>query len=173
MTAINPGPIKRNLERKFRCPDLPAAEKAAQALGAVFAGTLVQRDLFFPAPRARLKLRILGEGPAELISYVRPDQSAARLSHYTLTPVVNAPAMIATLTHSLGNPRELHKTRRLYLHRVTRIHLDTVANLGTFVELETVITTQSPAEAESELSAIASALRLTDSVPTAYVDLLP
>ena len=172
MENITADKLKRNLERKFRCPDLASAEQAAQVLGAIFAGTLTQHDLFFAAPQARLKLRILAEGPAELISYVRPDQAETRLSVYTRTPVVDAAAMRTTLTHALGKPRELKKTRRLYLHRVTRIHLDTVEGLGTFVELETVLTAQSPAEAEQELSSIAAALRVGESVAVAYVDLL-
>jgi predicted adenylyl cyclase CyaB len=68
----------------------------------------------------------------------------------------------------------VRKTRRLYLHRATRIHLDEVDGLGTFVELETVITDQSDREGQAELDEIATALglRVEDRVAVPYVELL-
>lgn len=163
----------KNLEQKFRCPDLAAADAAAQRLGATDRGILKQHDYFFSAPLARLKLRRIGgrEG-GELISYRRPDSSDARTSDYTIAPIANADALITTLTHALGAPRELVKTRHLFIYKSTRIHIDQVADLGTFVELETMLTTQTPAEAEAELSTVVDALGLRDAVPTAYVDLV-
>ena len=163
----------KNLEQKFRCEDLAAAEAAAKKLAATDRGLLEQHDYFFPAPHARLKLRRIGgrEG-GELISYRRPDSSDARTSDYTIAPVANAAALVTTLTHALGTPRELLKTRHLFIYKSTRIHIDLVADLGAFVELETMLTTQSPAEAETELNTVVEALALRDAVPTAYVDLV-
>ncbi len=136
-----------------------------------------QRDYFFPAPGARLKLRVIdGREGAELISYRREDTLDACTSDYTITPISNADALIVTLTHALGKPRELVKTRRLFIYKSTRIHIDQVADMpppGAFVELETMLTKQSAEEAEAELQTIVEALSLTDSVATAYVDLLP
>lgn len=162
----------QNLEQKFRCSDLAAAEAAAKRLGATDRGLLEQHDYFFPAPNARLKLRRIGgrEG-GELISYRRPDSANARTSDYHIAPVANADSLITTLTHALGSPRELIKTRHLFIYKSTRIHIDLVADLGAFVELETMLTTQSPAEAEAELNTVVEALALRDPVPTAYVDL--
>ena len=163
----------QNLEQKFRCSDLAAAEAAAKRLGATDRGLLEQHDYFFPAPHARLKLRrIAGREGGELISYRRPDSTDARTSDYTIAPISNAAALITTLTHALGKPRELFKTRRLYIYKSTRIHIDLVADLGAFVELETMLTTQSPVEAEAELNTVVEALALHEPVPTAYVDLV-
>jgi adenylate cyclase class IV len=75
------------------------------------------------------------------------------------------------LTHALGKPRELVKTRRLFIYKSTRIHIDKVADLGCFVEFETMLTTQTPAEAEAELAMVVAAMKLEDSVAPAYVDL--
>jgi predicted adenylyl cyclase CyaB len=66
------------------------------------------------------------------------------------------------------------KRRTLYLYERTRIHLDRVADLGDFVELETVVTDQPEAAAHAELAHVATALALRpeDAVSAAYVDLL-
>ena len=163
----------KNLEQKFRCTDLPAAEAAAKRLGATDRGILQQHDYFFSAPNARLKLRrIAGREGAELISYIRPDSADARTSDYTIANIADADALITTLTHALGTPRELIKTRHLFIYKSTRIHIDRVAELGAFVELETMLTTQTPADAEAELNTVVDALKLRDVVPTAYVDLV-
>ncbi len=162
----------KNLEQKFRCNDLAQAEAAARALGATDRGILHQRDYFFPAPHARLKLRIIdGREGGELISYRRADTVEAITSDYTITPISNTEALIKTLTHALGKPRELVKTRRLFIYKSTRIHIDSVVDVGAFVEFETMLTTQTAAEAETELNTVVHALGLTDSIAPAYVDL--
>jgi len=172
----------QNLEQKFRCADLAAATAAAVAMGATDRGLLLQHDLFFSASHARLKLRLQNSGGgaapqrAELISYLRPDASRPRTCDYHLYPVSDPEALIAVLTQSLGTPRSLKKTRRLFIYGATRIHLDTVDGFppaaDTFCELETVLTTQSLAEAQSEIAHVIATLHLTESIPTAYIDLL-
>jgi adenylate cyclase class IV len=77
------------------------------------------------------------------------------------------------------------KRRELLLLRHTRIHLDTVEHLGTFVELETLVGaaeagrdgmagTEDTAAGEHELRAIATALDLPldAGIPGSYADLL-
>jgi adenylate cyclase class IV len=165
----------QNLERKFRCGNLAAAELAARGMGATDRGVIHQRDLFFEAPHARLKLRaIAGREAAELISYRRADSHDARISDYVLAPVMNAEAVMAVLTHALGRPRELAKVRHLFIYKATRIHIDKVDGAGTFVELETVLSKGGPSaeEAERELAEVVAALGLSEAVPEAYVDLL-
>ncbi len=165
----------QNLERKFRCADLAAAERAAVGMGATDRGVIAHRDLFFEAPEARLKLRTInGREAAELIAYRRADSRNARLSEYQVAPVSNAEAMVTVLTYALGKPRELIKTRHLFIFRSTRIHLDKVDCKGTFAELETMMShgSASLAEAHKELEEVVAALGLTDAVPEAYVDLL-
>jgi adenylate cyclase class IV len=165
----------QNLERKFRCGDLAGAEAAARGLGATDRGVIHQRDLFFDAPHARLKLRIIaGREAAELISYRRADSHDARVSEYHVAPVTGAEAVVTVLTHALGKPRELLKLRHLFIYKSTRIHIDKVEGAGTFVELETVLAKGGPTgeEAEKELGEVVAALGLKEAVPGAYVDLL-
>jgi adenylate cyclase class IV len=161
----------QNLEQKFRCPDLAAAEAAALKLGATDRGIIHQHDYFFDAPHARLKLRLINNEAAELISYIRPDQVGPRTSEYNITPIAHHDALLATLTQALGKPRELIKTRRLFIYKSTRIHIDNVQNRGNFVELESLLSHNSPTEAQAELQTIVTALNLRDPVPNAYVDL--
>jgi predicted adenylyl cyclase CyaB len=154
---------RRNIEVKARCADLAAVRASAEALGARDMGTLHQRDTFFAAPHARLKLREFRDGRAELISYARPDVATARGSDYVVAPIDRPADVHAALEHALGVVATVTKVRHLFLFRATRIHLDQVEGLGSFVELETVIDRQSEGEAHDELRAIVQALRIETS----------
>jgi adenylate cyclase class 2 len=100
--------------------------------------------------------------------------SDARGSEYFVYAVSDPARMLATLGFALPTTGVVRKRRRLFLHRHTRIHLDDVEGLGTFVELETVMTGQSEADGHAELREIAAALglKLEDAVPRPYVELL-
>lgn len=165
---------RRNIEIKCRCRDLEEVRRRALALGAEDRGLLVQEDHFFRAPQARLKLRITKGRPAELVSYRRPDVSGARGCDYRLCPVENAHALRTVLAHCLEEDGAVRKVRRLFLHGNTRIHLDTVEGLGTFVELETVLSGQTDAEGRRELESLARSLGLdaSNTVPVPYLELL-
>ncbi len=166
---------RRNIEIKTRCADLAPARRKAEALGARDAGVLHQRDTFFRAAQgARLKLRDFGDGRAELISYRRPDTPQARSSEYFVCPVAEPAALAAALGHVLDTVGVVTKRRHLFLYRHTRIHLDDVEGLGSFIELETVLSGQSDAEAHAELQqvAVALGLRPEDAVAEPYVELL-
>ena len=166
--------LRRNIEIKCRCADLALVRRRAEALGARDAGVLRQTDTFFEAAHARLKLRDFGDGTAELISYRRPDTPTARGSDFIVCPVSAPAALAEALAYALGVTGVVKKTRHLFLHRSTRIHLDEVDGLGTFVELETVMSGQSDQEGHAELDEIATALglRAADRVPVPYVELL-
>jgi predicted adenylyl cyclase CyaB len=153
---------------------LSALHSKAEGLGARDGGLLHQRDTFFVAERARLKLREFGDGRAELISYVRPDVAMARGSEYVLASVDRAAEVRAVLEHALGIVCTVTKARHLFLLRSTRIHLDEVEELGSFVELETVIDRQSEDEAHHELWTVAKALAIepTDFIAVPYAVLL-
>lgn len=164
----------RNWEIKCRCGDLQAVRERARAMGARDEGIIEQDDTFFPAPGARLKLRDFGDGTGELISYVRAEADTARGSEYRIYRTADVPGMREALSHGLGIAGRVRKRRHLFLWRRTRIHLDEVEGLGSFVELETVITDQPEAAAKVELEEAARALGVNgmETVPQAYVDLL-
>lgn len=164
----------RNIEVKCRCEDLEAVRRAAEALGARDAGVLLQDDTFFHASNGRLKLRVFADGAGELISYHRSDAAEARGCDYFIYRTADPEPLRAALLDALGEAGRVRKQRRLFLYEHTRIHLDSVEGLGTFVELETVVTDQTDEDAREELERIATALGLRpeDRLAVAYVDLL-
>jgi predicted adenylyl cyclase CyaB len=164
-----------NLEAKFRCGDLAKVRMLALEAGAQAAGAFTQDDLFFPAPNTRLKLRRFEDGSAELIAYRREDRAGARISEYHRFRTDDPAALEAVLRHALGAGARLVKRRELLLYSHTRIHLDAVRELGTFVELETVIRDQSRPDAEKELLMLIGRLELDreEELECAYADLLP
>jgi adenylate cyclase class IV len=194
----------QNLELKVRCLDgtaLQRIESLAASAGASYMHTLQQRDTYFPAEHAHLKLREWWrqseedrpateeeEGPPELqhsyekgaagavlISYVRPQKGGTTTSDYLIYRV-DEPLMLRTLlSQALGVRAVVEKKRKIYQYGHTRIHLDEVQHLGAFVELETVINGAiSLGEATAEHSAVISLLELDrlPVVPYSYSDLL-
>ena len=139
---------------------------------------LRQRDTYFAVPAGRLKLREdVGTAEAELIYYERPTVSGLRESRYRRVPLTAPAELRELLGAALGISGVVEKERRLYRFRNVRIHLDDVDRLGTFVELEAVLSSASghgtPAEQEA-LAAVTEALRLHERPTTAgsYLDLL-
>lgn len=165
----------RNIEIKARIADLPALRKIAERIAEEPGETLFQEDIFYESARGRLKLRILAEDRGELIAYERPAASGPRESSYRIYPTA-APRLLAEILGSAFAVRGIVRKRRLlFLTGQTRIHLDDVAGLGSFLEFEVVLRNEQAAE---EGIAIARSLMKVfgiadkDLVPDAYIDLL-
>jgi len=79
------------------------------------------------------------------------------------------------LTSAFGVQARVIKTRLLYVAGQTRIHVDSVQALGTFVELEVVLQDSQPVQ-EGEAIAIrlmrALGISEADLVPVSYADLV-
>ena len=163
----------RNIESKFRCSDHEGVVLRALALGAKDEGFLQQRDQFYVVPSGRLKLRTYGDGRGELISYDREDTPDARPSEYFLHQTSDPSTLDEVLARALLRAGILEKSRRLLIQGNTRIHLDDVAGLGLFVELETVIDDQTQTDAEGEHDDVIRALGLgeMERISVGYVDL--
>ena len=141
---------ERNLEIKAIDPDPQATLQAALSFGAEDQGVTAQRDTYFHAVTGRLKLREAPPRPAELIAYARAELAGPKVSHYRIVPVADHLALIDALTDSLGVRCVVEKARRLLRWRNVRIHLDRVAGLGDFVELEAIATTPGGLEIERD-----------------------
>lgn len=174
----------RNLELKILCP--PTALDAMSVRLASLVRTPIQRlhqvDTYVRVDRGRLKLReFRGEGDpapterAELIAYARPSDDGSRWSSYQVIPIAAAAAsaLLAGLLMTHDRLTVVDKVRQVALIGDTRVHLDRVVGLGSFVELETVITTQTDAEATAEHQAVIALLGLADypSIAGSYSDL--
>jgi adenylate cyclase class IV len=164
----------RNVEVKARIPGIDALLPTARALANGEAELIVQDDTFFRVPMGRLKLREFGDGSAELIHYLRPDAQAAKLSDYRRLAVEPAP-MRELLERALGVAGRVVKRRWLLRVGQTRIHLDRVAGLGDFMELEVVLRDgQSQADGVAIAEGLMRELGLAQAerIAGAYVDLL-
>lgn len=164
-----------NIEIKARVADPARKRELAARLAGTAPTTLRQEDTFFPCTQGRLKLRQLSEGHGELIAYQRADVSGTKQSDYVLART-DAPAELrAVLASALGAGTVVTKTRLLYLVGQTRVHLDEVAGLGSFLELEVVLADgQSPEEGHRIARELMAALEVDDAdlIDRAYADLL-
>jgi adenylate cyclase class 2 len=126
-----------NIEFKARTSDLAGQEKRLQARHPHFVGEDHQVDTYFNVPNGRLKLR---EGNIEhaLIHYEREDTAGAKASHVQLYAHAPDPALKTALTRALGIKVVVDKRRRIYFIDNVKFHFDTVAGLGTFIEVEAI-----------------------------------
>jgi homotetrameric cytidine deaminase len=165
----------RNVELKSRDPDPARTLELALALGAADEGEIVQRDTYFGAARARVKLREQDPGEDELIAYRRPDDDQARVSEYLRVAVPDAAALREALDAAYGTRVVVAKRRRLLLWENVRIHLDQVEGLEPHLELEALAPDESGLEdARAKIETLRAKLEIDDAnlVAGSYSDLL-
>ena len=165
-----------NVEIKARVRNPARLKSLAEALALTPSQIILQEDTFFQVPRGRLKLRIFAPNSAELIYYEREDGPGPKESRYSLSRTSEPDALKTVLQESLGVQGIVRKQRTLYLVGQTRIHLDEVDGLGSFVELEVVLQAhQSHADGDQIARGLMVKLEIQDSdlVERAYIDLLP
>jgi adenylate cyclase class IV len=167
--------MARNIEIKARIDDLAAVANVVGPLADEGPIEIAQDDTFFRCDKGRLKLRAFADGSGELIFYRRADAVGPKTSFYTITPTAMPDSLRETLSLALGLAGRVAKQRTLYLVGRTRVHLDRVEGLGSFVELEVVLregedTQLGVTEAQALMRRIGiDAGRLVEG---AYVDLL-
>lgn len=140
-----------NVEIKARVDDLAPIRTWLDVHEATRVGTDTQRDTYLDVPNGRLKVR---EGTIEqgLIFYKRPDQAGPKPSQVErVDPGEALDGVKTVLQAALSVDVVVEKTRTIYWVDHVKVHLDDVARLGTFVELEAVAPT--PNATESELRA--------------------
>lgn len=167
--------MARNVEIKAAVADLSGVARALEALGAGPPLELVQEDTFFAGAHGRLKLRRLSPTSGELIHYHRPDVAGPRTSEYTLVTTTEPDRLREALGAAYGVAGVVRKRRVVRMVGRTRVHLDEVAGLGAFVELEVVLADGEAAEdGVAEAHRLLAALGIPDDalVAGAYVDLL-
>lgn len=170
-----PADLRRNVELKVRLPDLEKVRRVACELATQRLGTQQQVDTYFRVAHGRLKLRVINGEHAQLVWYERPDQVAAKTSHYRLVDVADPAGLTAALDAACGRLIEIVKQREIYLFHNVRIHLDEVRELGCFLEFEAVL---QPGEAidkgERQVALLAERFGLAadQQIAASYSDLL-
>ena len=164
-----------NVEIKARVPDLNQLRRRVEALSDSPAERIPQEDTFFHIPHGRLKLRVIGPDHGQLIYYQRPDAAGPKRSDYLISVTAEPETLKTALAAALGVRGVVKKQRWLYLVGQTRVHLDQVEGLGSFMELEVVLEPgQSAAEGQAIAADLMSQLDIhaTDLVEGAYIDLI-
>jgi adenylate cyclase class 2 len=127
----------QNIEFKAELRNIEAARRQCKLIGAERVGQLRQTDTYFRLPDGRLKRREAPGEPVEWIFYHRPDRVSPKMSNYTI--LTDEQAKRRWGTHSLKPWLTVTKTRELWMIEDVRIHLDTVDDLGTFIEFEALV----------------------------------
>lgn len=128
-----------NLEIKVVASNLKEVKNKVLEIKALDKGVLNQIDTYFIIGNKRLKLR--EEKDANyLVLYLRKNIKESRVSKYY---ILNIPKYLLSiikilLTIIFGVKIIINKKRELFIYKNTRIHLDSVDNLGRYIELETV-----------------------------------
>lgn len=161
-------------ELKARCRDLGAVRSLLQGK-ATHVVTLRQVDTYFRVPRGRLKLREVAGRPAQLVYYERPDVPDIKGSRVLLATVEDGPGQRALLAEALGLRSTVTKSREIWRWEGVQVHLDTVEELGTFVEFEEVVEgSRDLAAAQAHLRQLLGELGIAhgDLVAGSYGDLI-
>jgi predicted adenylyl cyclase CyaB len=164
----------KNLEAKFRLSNHAEAESRATALGYTRRAILHQRDTFFRVVNGKLKLRS-ENGSAVLIFYHRGESGPLMLSNYEIVPVADPPRTLRILATALGPIAVVEKVRTLMMRDNVRLHLDKVARLGDFGEIEAVISEgDDPERSRSAVNEILAALNVgkADLLDVSYFEML-
>lgn len=167
--------MPENTEIKARVADPEALLVKTRKLAGSPPETIPQTDTFFRVPEGRLKVREFADGNGELIFYRRPDAEGPKTSDYAIAPTADGRALCRVLSAALPVRGVVCKTRLLFMAGRTRIHLDEVEGLGSFMELEVVLAEgEDPAQGEAEAADLMRRLGITsiDLVSGAYIDLL-
>lgn len=176
---------RRNLELKVACTTEQFAS-IVERFGSLVCtpiATFHQVDTYVVVPTGRLKVREFRHQEdtdraerGELIAYQRVSENGSRWSTYVVAPIVggSVSALLQALTMTHEVLAVVDKVRQVGLVGHTRVHLDTVASLGAFVELETVVEGIDDVAASREHDEVIAALGLSglQSIAGSYSDLM-
>jgi predicted adenylyl cyclase CyaB len=167
--------MSRNIEIKARVTDRAGLLERAARLAHSAPTLIEQDDTFFTCSNGRLKLRAFPGGDGELIFYRRADTQGPKTSFYEIAPVPDAARLreVLAMAHSVAG--RVVKQRTLFLVGRTRVHVDQVADLGDWMELEVVLQNgDDEAAGRQEAQSLMQALGIPETALAegAYVDLL-
>jgi predicted adenylyl cyclase CyaB len=130
--------MPRNLEIKVQINSVDEIRSLLEKLSAEQAGMLNQKDIYYKYKSGLAKLRV-ENGSFQFITYNRNEGEGDRWSDYNII-TMSGERIEETLAGLLDVETIVEKKRELWWYNNTRIHLDTVEGLGSFLELETKVT---------------------------------
>jgi len=126
-----------NVEIKAKSENQSEIRELIKSKNAINKGVDHQIDTYFNVGQGRLKLR---EGNIEnnLIHYIRENKEGPKQSKITLFKSDPESTLKEILTNSIGVLTVVNKKREIYFIENVKFHIDTVKNLGTFIEIEAI-----------------------------------
>jgi predicted adenylyl cyclase CyaB len=141
--------MRQNYEIKTRIRNTDRIRKLAVSY---FCGekflhyTEQQEDIYYRVKNGRLKLRIINSSSGTLIFYKRGNKKGKRISDYLLAPVPE-PDELSRILGSLFNELvRVKKKREIFRTGEVRIHIDSVSELGKYLEFEVIFNSFKKAE---------------------------
>jgi len=165
--------MAKNLEFKAYCGDLERAHAVCRSLGAELHRDHRQVDTYLASADGRLKLRESDHHGASLIHYRRLDTPLPKESEFEIVPVgPEHGRLVDVLRRALGTSVVVGKHRATYRLDHALVNLDTVDDVGTFIEVE-VDADAAGASAPELVQKLELAFGLTpaDLLPWSYADL--
>ena len=125
------------IEIKAKSDNQDKVRDILKSKSADYKGTDHQIDKYFNVNSGKLKLR---EGNIEnnLIHYNREDKEGPKQSEIILFKSAPDSTLKELLTKALGILVVVDKQREIYFIDNVKFHVDTVENLGTFIEIEAI-----------------------------------
>lgn len=130
-----------NIEIKARIADADKMHRMLLSAGAEYKGKDHQIDTYFNVESGRLKIR---EGTIEncIVHYARPDDDGPKRCEYSIIKYDSADRNLSVLkkilTDAVGIFIIVEKERHIYFIDTVKFHLDNVAGLGSFFEIEVI-----------------------------------
>jgi len=128
------------VDLKARVPDLRVVREKLEELEAQPVGTFHQVDTYFEIPKGRLKLRETeGKNTAQLVYYERKNSAGPRGSDVFILEMSKQTDFRNALKKIVKTKVTVDKIREILRYEGTQVHLDTVKELGTFIEFERIV----------------------------------
>ena len=170
LPLMNPA---RNIELKARLRDLAGARYIALQIATEYVGVQQQTDTYFVCPQGRMKLREIVGQTAYLVWYDRGDDLQSKNSDYLIQEVTAERA--GQLKREMGIRAIVEKRREIFLYNNVRIHLDEVAQLGSFLEFEAMLGPKvRPPAGRRQVAELRKVFNIQDAdlLRASYVDML-
>ncbi|WP_075257362.1 class IV adenylate cyclase [Herbaspirillum camelliae] len=131
--------MARNVEIKARLSDLAATLERVREMADRGPVEIEQDDTFFNCDNGRLKLRQISPNEGSLIFYRRVNQIGPKESFFVHSATATPDSLREVLSLAYGEGGRVIKHRTLFHIGRTRIHIDRVQGLGSFLELEVML----------------------------------
>jgi predicted adenylyl cyclase CyaB len=147
-----------NFEIKTKISNPSKTLNKLRKIGVVYKNTMNQVDYYFKVGTYKEKIREIDKKTIQLISYKRLEKKGKKNSNYIIKK------LSLKQKNNLLKQKPLlcvvNKTRELWIYKHTRIHFDNVVNLGSFLEIETVVKNISKKRGLDEFKKIVNLLKI-------------